>query len=236
MVRAFCSVCFAGGDPDLELAPEPAEMLRNIILTKVGRTVRARTFKSIGVLAAIVVSAVASSSIWLPTIGRWLSMPAQPDLHPADVIIVHGGNQLRTQYGLELYHRGLAPELWHTGYAKGEAPLTKILERSGVADQSFRYLVTTSTWSDGQQIAAAIRARKLHNVIIVTDWWHSRRALCSTEQQLQGYDVVISFEPSPSPAGPDNWWRNEQIRSDVESELVKLGYYALRYGMSPWGC
>ena len=105
-----------------------------------------------------------------------------------------------------------------------------------VPAQSFRFLVTTSTWSDGAEIAAAIRERKLHSVIIVTDWWHSRRALCATEQQLQGYDVAISFAPSPSPVGPANWWQNAEIRDDVESELVKLGYYAVRYGMTPWGC
>jgi uncharacterized SAM-binding protein YcdF (DUF218 family) len=105
-----------------------------------------------------------------------------------------------------------------------------------VPPQAFRFLATTSTWSDGTQIAAAIRAYKLHSVIIVTDWWHSRRALCATEQQLQGYDVAISFEPSPSPANPANWWQNEDIRAHVEDELVKLGYYAVAYGMNPWGC
>jgi uncharacterized SAM-binding protein YcdF (DUF218 family) len=178
-------------------------------------------------------------------------MPATADLHTADAIIVHGGNEARTLYGIELYRRGLAPELWHTNYARGEVSVTATVERGipqwsfryllksivpAVPPQSFRFLATTSTWSDGTEIAAAIRAHKLHSVIIVTDWWHSRRALCATEQQLQGYHVAISFAPSPSPASPGDWWQNADMRSRVASELGKLGYYALAYGMTPWGC
>ena len=178
---------------------------------------------------------VLSSSAWLPAIGGWLAIPATLDLASADAIAVHGGNPLRTDYALELYRRGLAPELWQTGYARTQSVFLETIEHER-PQQAFHFLTTTSTWSDGTQIAATIRSRKLHSVIIVTDWWHSRRALCSTEQQLQGYDVAISFESSPSPAGPSNWWRNAEIRGDVSSELVKMVFYTLRYGMRPWGC
>ncbi|MBK9713262.1 MAG: YdcF family protein [Kouleothrix sp.] len=175
--------------------------------------------------------------LWLPAIGGWLAIPATPELHRADAIFVHGGNPARTQYGVVLYRQGLAPEMSLTGYADFETDITRRVEHDlGMPAQSFRYLVTTSTWSDGHEIAAAIRAHKLHSVIIVTDWWHSRRALCATEQQLGGYDVAIELAPSPSPAGPADWWRNAEIRHDVLSELVKFGYYAVRYGMNPWGC
>jgi len=206
-------------------------------MSKMQSTVRARALRSIGVLALAAIMMRASAGTWLPAIGRWLAMPATVDLRRADVIVVHGGNVARRGYGIELYRRGLAPELWLTGYASGQAYTTKLMvKEGGIPQRAFRFLVTTSTWSDGKQIAAAIRARKLHSVLIVTDWWHSRRALCSTKQQLQGYDVEIIFEPSPAPAGPDNWWENAEMRSHVVDELVKLGYYALRYGMAPWGC
>ena len=212
---------------------------------------RARVLKAIGVLAVAAILIATTAGYWLPAIGGWLSIPSTVYLHPVDTIIVHGGNDTRTYYGVELYRRGLASELWHTGYPKNVHDVTTIVEQSvpqfssryllksiapAVPPTSFRFLATTSTWSDGTQIAAAIRAGKLRSVIIVTDWWHSRRALCATKQQLQGYDVAISFEASPSPAGPDNWWQNDDIRAHVEDELVKLGYYALAYGMTPWGC
>jgi uncharacterized SAM-binding protein YcdF (DUF218 family) len=207
--------------------------------------------RSICALAVVVVVALASADVWLPMIGHWLAMPAATQIRHADAVVVHGGNPARTLYGMALYHRGLAPELWHTGYAANEVWLAKMVERgilpsslrstatsveATVPAQAFHFLTTTSTWSDGTEIAATIRAHKLRSVIVVTDWWHSRRALCATRQQLRGYDVDIAFAPSPSPAGPENWWRSAEIRGNVVSELVKLGYYVVRYGMLPWGC
>jgi len=149
-------------------------------MSKMPCTVRARTLRSIGVLVLAAIMVRVSASAWLPAIGRWLAMPAT-EMHRTDAIVVHGGSVPRRRYGIELYRRGLAPELWLTGYASGQAYTTKLMvEDAGIPQRAFRFLVTTSTWSDGQQIAAAIRARKLHSVLIVTDWWHSRRALCAT--------------------------------------------------------
>jgi uncharacterized SAM-binding protein YcdF (DUF218 family) len=200
------------------------------------RSRRVHLRRTIGALAVAAAVIVASASAWLPVIGRWLARPATPNPRRADAIVVNGGTSARTLYGVELYRQGLAPELWHTGYASGEARVTAMIAERGVPSQSFRYLATTSTWSDGTQIAAAIRDRKLRNVLIVTDWWHSRRALCATQQQLEGYDVAIAFEPAPALAGPEDWWQDEEMRGNVVSELAKLGYYAVRYGMAPWGC
>lgn len=193
--------------------------------------------RRIGVGIVVLIILFITSPQWLPSIGRWLTMSTNTDLRQADAIVIHGGNPYRTDYGVALYRRGLAPELWHTSYAN-RYDLTELIvvNNDGVPQRAFHYLATTSTWSDGTEIAAAIRAQKLHSVIIVTDWWHSRRALCATEQQLGGYNVAIQFAPSASPAGPDTWWKNPDIRKDVLSELVKLGYYAARYGMNPWGC
>lgn len=197
---------------------------------------QARAVRIIGALALVALVAYASGGLWLPKIGGWLALPAMTNLRHADAIVVHGGNPTRTAYGAGLFRRGLAPALWLTGYTIDQPNAPNVIKGEGVPIQSFRFLVTTSTWSDGHEIAAAIRAQKLHSVIIVTDWWHSRRALCSTEQQLGGYDVAIELAPSPSPAGPADWWRNAEIRHDVLSELVKFVYYAVRYGMNPWGC
>src|SRR6266540_2918203 len=74
-------------------------------------------------------------------------------------IVVFGGNPTRTLYGVELYRRSLASELWHTGYARIEAQDTAMVIGHGVPRQSFRFLATTSTWSDGHEIVATIRER-----------------------------------------------------------------------------
>ena len=193
-----------------------------------------RASRAAGVITVITAFVLILADFWLPAIGRWLAMPDTAG--HADAIVVHGGNLARTQEGAALYHRGLAPELWHTGYARGEQRITAAALRAGVPANSFRYLVTTSTWSDGTQIAAAVRERNLHSILIVTDWWHSRRALCADRQQLQGTGIAVVYTPAPAIVGPDSWWRDPDMCRRVLSELVKLGYYAVRYGMMPWEC
>ena len=191
--------------------------------------------KGITGIALALLVLVVTSSIWLSAISNWLTIPSTIDLQTSDVIAVHGGNPDRTDYAIALYHRNLAPELWQTGYARTQIVFREVIKNEP-DPSAFRFLTTTSTWSDGMAIAQMIRERKVHSVIIVTDWWHSRRALCSTMEQLQGYPVTISFSASPSPAGPQNWWRNADIRANVLSELLKMVYYSIRYGWTPWGC
>lgn len=161
-------------------------------------------------------------------------MPAH--LVQADVVVVHGGNDARTRYGIELYQQGYAPDIWHTGYASGRTEIAEEIQRAGVPAQAFRYLTTTSTWSDGSAIVAALRESRTGQALIVTDWWHSRRALCATTQQIGDLPVQIFFQPAPAPYGPDDWWLDGEMRGHVLRELAKLGYYGVRYGMNPWGC
>lgn len=157
-------------------------------------------------------------------------------IHQADVIAASGGNARRTHYGVDLYHQGLAPELWHTGYAHRELSITATVISGGVPPYAFRWLSTTNTFSDGQQIARALRSQGIGSILVVTDWWHSRRMLCALRQQIGGSNVEVYFAAPPAPAGPDNWWRDSETRNDVIHEIIGLAYYAARYGIAPWGC
>ena len=204
-------------------------------MRKLYSLLKVKRYRSISISVLLMLVVLISSAYWLPVIGFWLAIPSAADLQPSDAIVVHGGNPFRTDYAMALYHRGLAPELWQTGYARTQIVFREVI-KTEPDPAAFRFLTTTSTWSDGTAIAQMIRDRKLHHVIIVTDWWHSRRALCSTQEQLQGYNVSINFSSSPSPAGPDSWWHNAEIRDDVLSELGKMVYYTFRYGWKPWGC
>ena len=177
----------------------------------------------------------------------------------------------RIHQGIALYHQGLAPELWHTGdtikpgsrmkdpesmhFARFAARLA--VER-GVPAQSIHLLATTSTWEDGQQVIALARAREIKSILVVTDWYHSRRALRVLARQastgrragsqpgtLEGSDAepAIYYAPSADQDalgiayGPENWWRHRAGWAAVLGELLKMCYYTLRYGVAPryWG-
>jgi hypothetical protein len=188
-------------------------------------------------------------------IGDWLAQP--PCVRQADAIVVLSGNMDRMRRGIELYHQGLAPELWHTGDLPNPSESTsfalsaaQLAVENGVPARSVHLLETTSTWEDGQRVVALAQERNVVSILVVTDWYHSRRALSvlarwSAVRRLAGFrsedrltrdmDLAIHYVPAKDPVyTPENWWRHRKGRATVLEELAKMCFYWLRYGVSPW--
>ena len=180
----------------------------------------------------------------LPQIGHWLERPAE--LARADAIVVlSGGGPARMLHGMTLYQQGWAPELWYTGdipmpaltsFTDGQLARDFAVTR-GVPLEDIRLLPTTSTWEDGREIAALALQEQVHRIIIVTNWSHSRRALCVMREPLAGAGVQVFYSSPPMLTyGPDNWWQQEDGLVAVVNEMIKFGFYGVRYGLAPWRC
>lgn len=193
------------------------------------------------VLLVIVLMLWVTAGQWLPAIGFWLYQ--SPQLQTAEAIVVLDGEG-RGEHGIELFQRGLASEFWYTGHvplpAQETTPAQMIArqaEEQGIAAHAIHLLATTSTWEDGIETAALVRERDIDSIIVVTSWYHSRRALCVIKHHLRGSGVQVLYSaPAIEEQRPANWWQNRYSRRHVLSELAKIGYYQLRYGVSPWGC
>jgi hypothetical protein len=192
------------------------------------------------VVEILVFLALVTTSWWLSSVGYWLHTPTH--IRPADVIVVHGGSQERFPYGIELYHQGLGSELWIAGlqtdaYTDTVRAARDMAIASGIPPDSIYLLAATSTWEDGREIAGLARERKKTHLLVVTSWWHSRRALCNDYHHLRGSGVAVSFAaPPPYIARPDNWWRSRYGQERVLSELGKTAFYWFAYGLNPWTC
>lgn len=145
--------------------------------------------------------------------------------------MVLGGSPYRTLHAAALLQEGMAPEIWQTGWTDEKHRLPE-----GIADESAYLMVTHSTWEDGQAIAALARVRHVQRILVVTDWFHSRRALCVLQHHLRGSNVAISYTPVSQPPESLNswWWWEWRTREHVLSELGKLLYYWIRYGVPFW--
>lgn len=186
-----------------------------------------------------------TASVWLAALGSWLALA--PNIRPADAIAVYGGNFERTLVAARLYREDWAPQVWHTGWDPS-APLpnsTKIRdarqELLATVPQEARTLVATeSTWEDAAQIARLTQERNIQSILVITDWFHSRRALCSLQAHLgEEADITVFYMPVPvQPGGrtPTTWWHEDEGREIIIDEYLKIGYYALYYGVWPWGC
>ncbi|NJK79925.1 MAG: YdcF family protein [Chloroflexaceae bacterium] len=192
-------------------------------------------------LLTIAAVALLTAETWLPAMGHWLAQPSR--LHKADAIVVLGGATRRSEHGITLYHEGFAPRFWHTGAVSPAEEVSYFARAarqkaiaSGIPADVIVLLETTSTWEDGAAIAAQAAEQNTDSILLVTDWYHSRRALCVVQRHLADQDIAIYYEPPPARYGPGNWWREPDTRQVVLAEYLKLPYYWLRYGVAPRAC
>jgi uncharacterized SAM-binding protein YcdF (DUF218 family) len=88
-----------------------------------------------------------------------------------------------------------------------------------------------TTRENAQFTIKLLREQKLSRVILVTSWYHSRRALAC----FQHYAPDIKFFSHPSYfayARAD--WSHNRIGSRIRLEYVKLLGYWVRYGVCPF--
>ena len=180
--------------------------------------------------------------LWLPALGRGLVMT--PGEGQADIIFVlGGGGPERAVHGIQLYRQGVAPRLWFTG-DRALPEMTSFTDgqlardfavRAGVPENDIGLLNTSSTWEDGQQIAAHVEQQNLRRIVIVTNWYHSRRALAVIRRHLAGKSVQVYYSPPPtSTCCPDKWWVRDESLVTVINEWIKIGLYAARYKVASW--
>jgi uncharacterized SAM-binding protein YcdF (DUF218 family) len=97
---------------------------------------------------------------------------------PADVIIVLGGDaEGRVWRGLELYKEGVGPTILLSGAGDGGLPRRR-LELAGMDS---RVIVeedrSRNTRENAEYSVAWMRDQGLESAVVVTTWWHSKRAL-----------------------------------------------------------
>ena len=95
----------------------------------------------------------------------------------ADAIVVLGGEQGRADRAAQLYRQGAGALVIVTGYGDCESNV-KELERLGVPSACITpEPAALSTLQNATLSVPLLRALRAHRVIIVTSWYHSRRAL-----------------------------------------------------------
>jgi uncharacterized SAM-binding protein YcdF (DUF218 family) len=116
----------------------------------------------------------------------------------ADAIVVLGGGMTeRPERAAELFKQGEAPEILVSG--KGDcASNEKLLEKEGVPEKVITLECGSHTTRENAEFSIPLlRQMGAHRVIIVTSWYHSRRALACFEH----YAPDLKFYSRPSYAG-----------------------------------
>lgn len=162
----------------------------------------------------------------------------------ADILVVLGGaGPDRTRRAAELFHDGEAPGILVSGW--GDCILNEhLLERDGVPAADITLERKSRTTRENAEFSIPL-LRKLgaRRVIIVTSWYHSRRALRCFEHYAPdlrfysrpsyfGYPGRTGNETQPTKRVRHAQWK--MVRGYADSEYLKLmGYWAC-YGVCPF--
>jgi uncharacterized SAM-binding protein YcdF (DUF218 family) len=152
-------------------------------------------------------------------------------LAKADVIVVlGGGSHDRPERAMELFKQGIAPRIIVSGFGDCEID-RRLLTKAGVPANVIEMENQSHTTKENAEFTIKLlRKEKLNRAVIVTSWYHSRRAL----KTFQHFAPEIKFYSRPSyfAFAHKDWSRYFAKR--IYLEYAKLPGYWIRYGVSPF--
>ncbi len=150
----------------------------------------------------------------------------------ANAMVVLGGDAYgRPARAGELYRAQAAPVVIASGDGDCEE-MVRALKQNGVPESAiWREDKSGSTKENADCSVALLRKAHLTNAIVVTSWYHSRRALRTFRKSAP----EIEFYSRPSYwAVERGMWAQHGIGRHVRMEYVKLLGYWVWYGVRPF--
>ena len=150
----------------------------------------------------------------------------------ADVIVVlGGGSHERPLRAAELFKQGAAPRIIITG--EGDDQINRqLLLAAGVPASAIQVEGKSTTTRENAGFTLKImRTENLHSAILVTSWYHSRRAQKTFEHFAP--DLKFYSRPAYFAFAREDWTRLG-INKRMRLEFLKLPGYWVRYGVWPF--
>jgi len=149
----------------------------------------------------------------------------------ADVLVVMGGGNERPERAAELFKTGEAPLIVCAGSGDADANEACLTNFGVPASAILLESKSHTTRENAEFTITMLRSQHLKSAIIVTSWFHSRRALACFEH----YAPDIKFYSRPSYVGLDrDEWSRNGVGVHIRAEYVKLLGYWVRYGVCPF--
>ena len=149
----------------------------------------------------------------------------------AEVIVILGGGAERPVRAAELFKARAAPRILISGEGDDEI-YRQILLAHGVPAAAITVENKSKTTQENAEFSAKILgAEKIHSAIIVTSWYHARRAVKTFEH----FAPEMKFYSRPAYYGfASADWKKTGVGKRLRLEFVKIPAYWVRYGVNPF--
>jgi uncharacterized SAM-binding protein YcdF (DUF218 family) len=186
-----------------------------------------RVFQA-AIVVTLLVAAVAVFAWYYPE--KFLCVDSGPVA--ADVIVILGGGlHERPVRAAELFKQHAAPQIIITG-AGDDSINRMLLLQAGVPASAIRVENNSTTTRENAEFTIKLlREQKVRSVILVTSWYHARRA----QKTFAHYAPEIQFYSRPSYYAFDRAeWAQKGNGKRIRLECLKLPGYWVRYGVNPF--
>jgi len=159
------------------------------------------------------------------------TLTVEDPIEKADVIVLLGGGEGdRVFRAAELFHDGRAPVIVVAGGGDCRSNTTRLRMTGVPAAALIAECSSHTTGENAKFVAPILKGRSVQKAILVTSWYHSRRAGAVFRHEMSGvrwivvpayHTTEIAERPSFGDAGL------------VLMEYAKIAWYAVRYGIFP---
>jgi uncharacterized SAM-binding protein YcdF (DUF218 family) len=153
------------------------------------------------------------------------------DVHADALVVLGGGFGDRAARAAELFRQGSAPKVIVSG--SGDCTINlELLTNAAVPASAVQLESRSNTTRENAEFSVSLlRADGVRRAIIVTSWYHSRRALSC----FRHYAPEIEFYSKPSYSNyARSTWSRTGVWRDVRAEYMKIPGYWLCYGICPF--
>lgn len=150
----------------------------------------------------------------------------------ADVIIVVGGGQHeRALRAAQLYKQNAATRIIITGEGDDDINRRQLIANGVPARVIEIENKSTTTRENAEFTGKLLRAENIHSAILVTSWYHARRA----QKTFEHFVPEVRFFSRPSYFNFDRAdWEKGGFNRHMRLEFLKLPGYWIRYGVNPF--
>lgn len=150
-------------------------------------------------------------------------------VEPADLMVVLGGDgPARASRAVEAYRAGLAPQVLVTGTGDCLSIRDAMVEGGVDAGAIDVECSSANTWENARFSAPLVAAAGPRRAILVTSWFHTRRALAIFRQVMPDVDwMSVPVEPE----GTVWEMMDSPYGAAIIGEYIKIPWYLVRYGV-----
>lgn len=195
-----------------------------------------RAFVVGAVVAAVLLALAASVFV---NLGRWVAAGSAAPVRGDVIVALGGGEGYRDSKVAQMFAAGHASVVLVTGLESSPDRergyyvnwRVQVLAAGGVPlERLMAETTATNSFEEAAATLALMRVRGWQTALVVSDPPHMRRLDWVWRLAFAGSGktyVLVASEPAWWDA--DRWWRNEKAGQFVLTELIKMGYYVVKY-------